>query len=255
MELRRFNSVGIETFREALAICRENPKSDVSIELLDNQDLSEALNPAIEIEQRNFATKRDAAVYLSQLFANLSKQDLLSDSGLWSWLSLYYFDVVCPKQAGERKVRNDYTYIFEPKSSRHFYRHLLFVSWRILDIAPNHNRLLLGSSISSLDKFTSEVIKRLYLTRIPCFFEVLDRLYWDDSIGRARPGVTNFAKVTAGNLAHRLPVRIRQLEKTYDLQSLTADQLIDLLGEEFQFDTNVTKQMALQLQPLDNHDH
>jgi hypothetical protein len=100
---------------------------------------------------------------------------------------------------------------------------------------------MLDSSISSLDKFTSEVVKRLYLTRIPCFFEVLDRLYWDNSTKRARPGVTNFAKVTAGNLAHRLPVRIRQLEKTYDLQSLTADQLIDLLGEEFQFDGGVAK--------------
>jgi hypothetical protein len=241
MELRRFNSRGIEVFGEVLAVCREDPKSDISIELLTNNELSDVLSPAIEVKLINFTTKREAAVYFNQLFGNSAKQDLLNDSGLWSWLSLYYFDVVCPKHAGERKVRNDYTYIFEPKSSRHFYRHLLFVSWRILDIAPNHNRLMLDSSISSLDKFTTEVIKRLYLTRIPCFFEVLDRLYWDESIGRARPGVTNFAKVTAGNLAHRLPVRIRQLEKTYDLQSLTADQLIELLGEEFQFDGGVAK--------------
>jgi hypothetical protein len=32
---------------------------------------------------------------------------------------------------------------------------------------------------------------------------------------------------------HRFPIRIRQLEKTYDLVSLTADQLIELLGDEF----------------------
>ncbi len=247
MELRRFNNKGIETFREALAICREGPKSDISTDLLTNSEFTYVHSPKIDIDLISFATKREAAVYLNKLFGGLSKQDLLNDAGLWSWLSLFYFDVVCPKQSGERKVRNDYTYIFEPKSSRHFYRHLLFVSWRILDIAPSHNRLMLDSSISSLDKFTSEVIKRLYLTRIPCFFEVLDRLYWDESIGRARPGVTNFAKVTAGNLAHRLPVRIRQLEKTYDLQSLTADQLIELLGEEFQFDGGVVKQMHLSL--------
>lgn len=247
MELRRFNNRGIETFREALAICREDPKSDISIDLLTNSEFTDVHSPKLDIDLIGFTTKRESAVYLNKLFGGLSKQDLLNDAGLWSWLSLFYFDVVCPKQAGERKVRNDYTYIFEPKSSRHFYRHLLFVSWRILDIAPSHNRLMLDSSISSLDKFTSEVIKRLYLTRIPCFFEVLDRLYWDESIGRARPGVTNFAKVTAGNLAHRLPVRIRQLEKTYDLQSLTADQLIELLGEEFQFDGGVAKQMQLSL--------
>lgn len=245
MELRRFNSRGIETFREALEICRDDSQADISLEILTNSELSVALLPAVDVDDRRFKTKREAAVYFHQLLGDIPKQDLLTDAGLWSWLSLLYFDVVCPKQAGERKVRNDYTYIFEPTNSRHYYRHLLFVSWRILDIAPTHNRLMLDSSISSLDKFTSEVIKRLYLTRIPCFFEVLDRLYWDDSIGRARPGVTNFTKVTAGNLAHRLPVRIRQLEKTYDLQSLTADQLIELLGEEFQFDTGVAKQLQL----------
>lgn len=247
MELRRFTQKGIETFREALAICREDPKSDISLDLLTSRELTDVYPSKLSVDLKGFVTKRDAAVYLNKLFGGLSKQDLLNDAGLWSWLSLFYFDVVCPKQSGERKIRNDYTYIFEPKSIRHFYRHLLFVSWRILDIAPTHNRLLLDSSISSLDKFTSEVVKRLYLTRIPCFFEVLDRLYWDESIGRARPGVTNFAKVTAGNLAHRLPVRIRQLEKTYDLHSLTADQLIELLGEEFQFDTSNAKKIQLSL--------
>lgn len=236
MELRRFNNHGIATFREALTICRSDPQADISADLLTANDLSEVVTPTIEIEPNIFSTKRDVAVYFNQRLAPLSKQKLLDDSGLWSWLSLFYFDAICPKQGRQRRVRNDYTYIFEPRSMRHFYRHLLFVSWRILDIAPTYNRLLLDSSVSSLDKFTTEVVKRLYLTRIPCFFEVLDRLYWDESIGRARPGVTNFARVTAGNLAHRLPVRIRQLEKTYDLQSLTADQLIELLGEEFEFD-------------------
>ena len=33
----------------------------------------------------------------------------------------------------------------------------------------------------------------------------------------------------------RFPTRIRQLEKTYDLMSLDADQLLELLGEEFSF--------------------
>jgi hypothetical protein len=85
----------------------------------------------------------------------------------------------------------------------------------------------------------------LYMTRIPCFFEVLDRLYWDEKRGRARPGVTDFQKVTAGNLVHRLPIRIRQLEKTYDLHSLTADQLLSLLGDEFAFHAETTKQLKM----------
>ena len=236
MELRRFNSKGIETFREALAVCRDNPTAEFPKDFLSSDELTSVVAPNIEVQLQPFRTKRDAAEYFHKILGPIPKQVLLDDSGLWTWLSLFYFDVVCPQQNGLRKVRNDYTYVYEAGNMRHYYRNLLFVSWRILDVAPRHNRLLLNGSISSLDKFTSEVIKRLYLTRIPCFFEVLDRLYWDESIGRARPGVTNFTKVTAGNLVHRLPVRIRQLEKTYDLQSLAADQLLELLGEEFQFE-------------------
>jgi hypothetical protein len=44
----------------------------------------------------------------------------------------------------------------------------------------------------------------------------------------------DFRNVKPGDLVHRFPIRIRQLEKTYDLVSLTADQLIELLGDEFQ---------------------
>ena len=245
MQVRRFNADGIESFRKELAECRLQPSRDIPFELLTDRVLTETFSPQIEVEPQVFMTKKDAAVYFHRILEGVPKQQLLDDAGLWSWLSLYFFDLVCPKRGGVRKVRNDYTYVYEAKSIRHFYRHLLFVSWRTLDIAPTHNRLLLGTSISSLDKFSSEVIKRLYLTRIPCFFEVLDRLYWDDKRGRARPGVTDFQKVTPGNLVHRLPTRIRQLEKTYDLHTLSADQLISLLGKEFQFDSETKKQLKL----------
>jgi hypothetical protein len=243
--VRRFNADGIEAFRKELAECRTAPSRDIPLGMVTDPMLTELVLPHVEIELRGFKTKGEAADYFHGLFQEIPKQQLLDDAGFWTWLSLYYFDIVCPKQSGVRKVRNDYTYVYEAKSIRHFYRHLLFVSWRTLDIAPTHNRLLLSTSISSLDKFSSEVIKRLYMTRIPCFFEVLDRLYWDEKRGRARPGVTNFSKVTAGNLAHRLPIRIRQLEKTYDLHSLTADQLLSLLGDEFAFHAEKTKQMKL----------
>jgi hypothetical protein len=39
--------------------------------------------------------------------------------------------------------------------------------------------------------------------------------------------------VRPGDLRHRLPARIRQLEVTHDLTNLTAEQLLNLLGDEF----------------------
>ena len=88
--------------------------------------------------------------------------------------------------------------------------------------------------VSSLDQVTNRVMSRLFLTRIPCIFEALDRLYWDEERGKARAGIVDQKVVKPGDLRHRLPIRVRQLERTYDLFSLTADQLVELLGAEFQ---------------------
>lgn len=240
MIVRKFLPTGIQAFRSFLAACRESPQTPVPHGLLEDEARTQAISPAIPIEPRRFARRGDAAEYLRTLLKPLPDSSVAGDAGLWTWLTLFFFEAVCPSVEGYRDVKNDYAYIFEPRNPRHFYRHLLFLAWRILCIAPNHNRLFLSGSLSSLDKVTSEVLKRLYVTRIPCIFEVLDRLYWDERRGRARVGITDQQSVKPGDLIHRFPVRMRQLEKTYDLFSLNAAQLIELLGDEFNFGAGST---------------
>lgn len=245
MIVRRFRKPGIVAFRQFLAKCRETPATPYAHELLQNDSLTAVVSPTIEVESKRLSTKADAAHYLKAVLDPLAEQSVAEDAGLWTWLTLFFFDSVCPLNDGCRSVKNDYYYIFKPKNPRHFYRHLLFISWRILQVAPHHNRLFLGSAVSSLDKVTTEVMKRLYLTRIPCIFEVLDRLYWDENRRRPRAGITDSATVRPGDLVHRLPIRIRQLEKTYDLFSLSADQLLELLGDEFRWDDRSPRQLTL----------
>lgn len=233
MKLRRFNADGISEFRAFLSRVREG--ADESPEgLLEHRTLTEIVTPETQIVCEQFVTKGDAARYLQGVLRNLEQGVAEGDAGLWTWLTALFFDSVCPLRDSQRVVRNDYQYIFEPRNTRHFYRHLLFVAWRILEYAPTHNRLFLRSAVSTGDEVTRVVMERLFLTRIPCIYEVLDRLYWDESRRRPRRGITG-SKVQAGNLKHRLPTRIRQLEKTYDLQILDADQLLELLGDEFAF--------------------
>ncbi|QDU28887.1 hypothetical protein ETAA8_39930 [Anatilimnocola aggregata] len=233
MIARQFNAAGLAAFRGYLAECRIEPARAVPQTLLVDPAFSDPTTSPVHVEPRQFRTRQVAAEYLHQVLSPISDHDLLANAGLWSWLSLYYFDQVCPIVMGIRQVTNDYSYVFEPKNPRHFYRHLLFIAWRVKNMAPEHCRLFLTPAVSTLDHVTTEVLKRLYLTRIPCIFEVLDRLYWDSSRGRARAGIVG-TKVKAGDLVHRLPIRIRQLEVTYDLNSLSADQLVSLLGTEFQ---------------------
>jgi hypothetical protein len=233
MRLRAFNPDGINAFRDYLRKARNDATAPVPTGLLEQPSLTTPVDPAIEVEPRRFPLRIDAARYLSERLKPFKEHRIKNDAGLWTWLTLFYFDEVCPAVAGQRSVKNDYTYVFEPRNARHFYRHLLFLAWYIITLSPRHNRLFLRVPVSTLDKASEEVFKRLYLTRIPCLFEVLDRLYWDETRQRARRGIVDARRVEAGDLYHRFPAAIRQLERTYDLISLSADQLIELLGPEF----------------------
>jgi hypothetical protein len=238
MLLRRFNKAGIAAFRDALDVLRNDPSADVPMQMLNDRRLTESVSDEIEVDDRGFSSRREAAVYLRDLLDPLDNAAVAQDSGLWTWLTLYYFDAICPSSQGTRIVKNDYRYVYESKTQRHWYRHLLHIAWRLVTIAPTHNRLFLDRPLTSLDQITERTLSRLYLIRIPAIFEALDRIYWDDARNGARPGIVDPKKVSPGSLRHRLPVRIQQLEKTFDMQSLEADQLVSLLGPEFNFKLN-----------------
>ena len=234
MKLRRFNSAGVSHFRDELAKLREDPTSEIPSHLLEDDSLSHRVLPEIGINEQRFSSRREAAVYLRDVLTPLDEAATRLDAGLWTWLTLFHFEDICPLKGAKRTVKNDYHYIYEPRNQRHVYRHLLALGWRVLSIAPSHNRIMLDVPLAVLDKATGEIMKRLFLVRIPCIFEVVDRIYWDADRGRIRSGMVNpSARITAGDLSHRFHMRIRQLEMTYDLQSLDADQLIMLLGDEF----------------------
>jgi hypothetical protein len=233
MRLRSFNAAGRATFRQFLQAAREDSSLPAPVKLLEDRTLTTLVEPAIEVEPRSFRLRADAAEYLRDKLEPLNEHWVANDAGVWTWLTLFYFDEVCPLLDGRRSVKNDYSYIFEPKNPRHFYRHRLFIAWRVITSAPNHNRLFLNVNLPTLDHVTAEVFKRLYLVRIPCLFELLDQLYWDDERSRPRVGIVDSDKVNPGDLIHRLPIRIRQLEKTFDLASVSAEQLLKLLGPEF----------------------
>ncbi len=167
LETRSFTDMGLQIAKQFLDELREGETKVTIEQILSDETLVTKPYPGITIERRQFSNRRSAANYFHERFRSIPADKLRRDAGLWTWLTFVYFDQVCPLTDGQRKVRNDYTYIFMPDRSIYFYRHLLFVAWYALSLAPGHNRLFLDRSVNSLDRFTDEVMKRLYLTRIP----------------------------------------------------------------------------------------
>jgi hypothetical protein len=189
---------------------------------------AEPLEGGSQIEQRVFSSRLDAAHYLCCAFERVDPSLVAWNVGLWSWLSLFYFDQVCPPDgAAARRPGRDYRHILQ---SSHRYRHLLAGPYHVFMIHEHKARLLLSSQIHVETGFYHELTARQNMISNASIVEAATALYYDDTKGRPRPNAQTRGR--PGTLRRFVSV-IQQLDVTYDLYGLTAPQLLSLLPSEF----------------------
>jgi hypothetical protein len=231
--LRRFKDAGIAEFVRRIETLRAGGQAEIDDGLVTDPALTEPILPEVSMERPAFKTKRDAGAYLSERTRAARAVHGDDDRGLWTWLSAWHWDAVCPvREGGRRKVLSPYHYVFGHGNHHDRRKHLLATAVRVFDLGGNC-KLLCDSPVASLSKSVEVVVARLGLMRLRGVPELLDLLYWDIHSSRPKPGITDSTTPRPGDLYHRLPARIRQLEVTHDLTNLTAEQLLNLLGDEF----------------------
>src|SRR5437870_2944382 len=97
--VRKLTEGGIAAFREYVEVLAAGGSDAPPIGLLTDAHTSEPLTAAPDLEGRTFASKREAAGYLQVQLAGLDRQEIDHNLGLWSWISLFYFDQVCPARS------------------------------------------------------------------------------------------------------------------------------------------------------------
>jgi hypothetical protein len=230
--LRRLNEEGINQFRRYLTDLRNDGTLGIPDHLLRGNETSESVAGSRSVERVGFVTKKQAAEYLLELLASLNLPDIENDVGLWSWLSLFFFDAVCPVVNGKRKAVADPHYILDAANHNRRYRHLLATPFVIIRALPDHNRIFLNAPLPVHGDLIEQTMSRLFLIRIPSVREAIDLLYFDPQTDRAKKGTLNKTP-KRGDLRTRFPIRIRQLSMTHDIMAMTGEQLIDALGNEF----------------------
>ncbi|HEY3055270.1 MAG TPA: hypothetical protein VGK31_04995 [Thermoanaerobaculia bacterium] len=227
--LRRLNTRGIEELRSFLQRIREGAEFQSSPAILHVDDYSSRVEPAIDIEQRDFANKFEAARYLATILRPLS--GLHADAGLWSWLALYYFEQLSPKDTeGRRRPREDYHYIPWVGDGWRRDRHLLAGPHKLFMLHGERSRLLLYPAVHEHGQFVYDLGFRRDLITNRGLIEAIDVLYWDAKRGRPKRGATTSSR--AGNL-RRLIAVLQQLDFNYDLYGMTAPEILALLPSEF----------------------
>jgi hypothetical protein len=127
---------------------------------------------------------------------------------------------------------NPYHYVLGFGHQQNEKKHLLRTATVVWELWPS-SKLLLDSPPWTLNQIVQAVATRMLLSRLKATGDLVDLLYRDPVTGKQKPGVVDPRTVRSGDLRHRLPARIRQLEVTHDLTDLTAEQLLNLLGDEF----------------------
>lgn len=148
VKLRRLNSDGVDRFRDYLNDLQSTPTLAAPRTLLNDPSFSRPVDGAGALESVALRTKSDAAIYLHRLLKNLEPQEVDRDVGLWAWLTLNYFDDVCPAAAGMRKPHKVARYILEPLNHQRRYRHVLWTPYWILRMMPDHNRIYLNEALT-----------------------------------------------------------------------------------------------------------
>ena len=231
MVVRILNEEGIRRFREYLADLRAGSRRDPPLEILTDPWCSAKVQGSVGVEQHVFDSRLDAAKYLIEALRPLGRSTVEQNIGLWSWLSLFYFDQVCPViRNGKQIPGQDYRHILDT-DSRRYYRHLLVGPYTIFDLHHDKARLLLYNPLSQSSKFHLELACRQGFVTNKGVIEAANLLYFDSGKAKAKRG----AAVTSrkpGTLFRFIDV-VQQLDLTYDLYSMTGQEVLDLLPSEF----------------------
>lgn len=231
--IRRLLPLGVEKFEEYLKELRTDPRLGPPRHLLTDSATSEGTGAKLGLELRSFSTRFEIARHLVTIFEDTALRVRDRDRGLWSWLSLFYFDCVCPADAnGRRLARDSARYLLEPTNFRTYYRHLLagpFTIFRGNSDWPERAAALLCGEVHSPGELVEQIASRMELVGNRAFVETVTLLYYDRSSGRLKKG----AGGSGAGSPRRLALVQQQFDLTFDFFSLSATEILRLLPREF----------------------
>jgi hypothetical protein len=232
MIIKCFNEKGIDEFRRQLNEIKIGLRKDLDRNILANEELIFSYKENIEIELSEFVTKKDISVYLSNKLNLALNKSLYYDSNLWSWLTAFYFEVVCPKNSsGNRKINEEAKYILtDPKNWRRYYRHLLACSAKLHCELGELANPFLASPIHIWGDFHEQLTAYQSIATNKPLIQAAGDLYWDSKQGKLKKGSGSKGAGTP----RRFSDIVGQFELTYDLNAMPSEDILGLFPD-FEF--------------------
>jgi hypothetical protein len=229
--MRALNSAGIAQFRGYLARLRDGVVEEPPYQLLVDVGFSVELPADVEVAAQRFSSRFVLGSYFCTVLERFRPEDLERNAGLWSWLSLFFFDQVCPRaNDGSRRPGQDYRHIPD-FGYRYRYRHLLYGPYQVYRRHRGHAVSLLSGPAHIESTIYHEITSRQDLIANRGVIEATFELYMDRKRRGPKEG-SQQARAAPGSIRRFVRV-LQQLEVNYDVYGMAGKEILGLLPSEF----------------------
>jgi hypothetical protein len=235
--IRSFNRIGIEAFSNWLAACEAGGSTTA---LTSDERLSEPFEHFLVDPNRKFSSRYEFGCYLQQVFVGRDVESLLASEsdGMWAWLNALYFPQLAPT-----KVRREEHYIPIRRGSAGslVHRNAARTAFELVAIHGENARFALQQKMHTHGQLLESLSASQGIVRNAGFFAAAARMYVlaDGTLKRgAASKPKNPLDRKPGDDAgkgsiRRLPIALKRLDLTYDVEVLTTVELVALLPKEY----------------------
>jgi hypothetical protein len=225
MKLRKFNGAGHAEYKKFVdQYCQDQSvKIPVQANLLENDELTEEMNPVVEIESQEFGSRYEFGVYLKEKLGMYQSSAISEDAELWDWLALFFYENI--------RGTKDYSKFALSNNFRTWYRHLVRANWQLIDAHGDSCEWMLMNKTNIHGDEIEQLMARESIAKNTELLKVAKHLYVDG--GKIKAKARGRGKVD-GDI-NRFVIWVQQIGNTYDLDSMDFGKILSLLpsGDEF----------------------
>ena len=231
MIVRKLTEDGLRDFDQFIVHLRNGNEQNNPAYLLTDPLYSEPIGFEIDVDSdRVFDSRYDMGRHLVERTRDVNLQQLMGDRGFWSWFALLWFDQLCPTKQRQRKPSQVYNYILS-KSYNHRPRHSIYMTWQLVNRYGDAARFMLCKPMDTRGEITEQLMARQEILSSEGAMKLASSLYFDPHAGTFKRGAA--ARKSAGCVT-RYIAWLQQLQLTFDLYSISADDLAAMLPREFE---------------------
>lgn len=234
MKLSKLTTEGISAFIDFLDNTQPSDVNNERDKILKNNALVEIVSSKVCIDVDKFPTSKFlAAEYLYNMVYTADVQSPEKDVGLWSWLSLLYFEKVCKKDSnGSYKQEELFKWVLDPLNYLKYYRHKLAGPCRIYKTykdKPDIAMTILAGTINTPGEVYEQLASRQEIVSNSSIIELATYLYYDQKNNKLKTGAAG----KDSGASRRLTAVIQQFSRTWDLYGMKYKEIARLLPNEF----------------------